>query len=113
MKKTSAKPLLLTDTEADFFRSIVVADKAQILRNGWPDFLLKNNSGKIYGVEVKSRSDDLSSRQRAMFAMLTEAGIHVYVWTPATPKTLIPWHKFTKAKSSRVFASWPSRLHKN
>jgi hypothetical protein len=63
-------------------------------RNGWPDFLLRDEKGKTFGVEVKSYGDLLSEEQTRCFEMLEHAGIKVFVWWSARPKVLTPWRKF-------------------
>jgi hypothetical protein len=64
-----------------------------ILRNGWPDFLVVEK-GKTYGVEVKSRSDNLRRDQRATLAALEKAGVPCFVWCPDMPERLVPWRKW-------------------
>ena len=69
----------------------------RVLRAGWPDFLLKHKTtGEVFGVEVKSETDRLSRSQARCFALLGEAGLNVYVWSPTAPKVLTPWRAYLK-----------------
>jgi hypothetical protein len=65
----------------------------EIFRAGWPDYLMIED-GKIYGVEVKTRPDNVRPRQAKMFTALERAGISVYVWSPEEPNRLLPWRKW-------------------
>src|SRR3990167_5057529 len=48
---------------------------------GWPDFLCVHN-GQIIAVEIKTGSAGMSAEQREVAAILTSAGIKVYLWAP-------------------------------
>lgn len=78
--------------------------KIQVLRNGWPDFLVIED-GRGYAVEVKQPTDSVRPNQATMFEVLESLGILVYVWCPKNPNTLKPWRKWTpegKAESRKV-----------
>lgn len=83
----------LTDSEAAFQKR--AKEKGlRCVRAGWPDFLVMDpETGKAYGVEVKSGDDDVRLTQAKMFAALETLGIPVYVWHPGNPR-LVPWRKF-------------------
>ena len=86
----------LTESEEDFFLRALDRGDVDVLRHGWPDFLLRNRAtGKLYGVEVKGGpTERLRQSQRHMFEALERVGIPVYVWTPRDRAKLTPWRKF-------------------
>lgn len=48
-------------------------------RPSWPDFIVEIGS-RMIAVEVKSRSDRVSTTQRATFDLLERMGVPVYLW---------------------------------
>jgi hypothetical protein len=54
-----------------------------VLRNGWPDFLMyrrtANGKVEIRAVEVKSKTDKLSTAQKAMHRVLSRFGVRIDV----------------------------------
>lgn len=50
----------------------------QVLRNGWPDFLLVKGQ-KVVGIEAKSATDKLSTEQKRMHTVLARVGLPVHV----------------------------------
>ncbi len=101
-----------SDAESDFKAWASSKHKElDVLRNGWPDFLLKSKlDGKAFGVEVKSENDRLSAEQVACFGVLEAAMVPVYIWSPGTPDKLTPWRSYLKrrpklrSKANRVNA---------
>ncbi len=94
----------LTDSEEDFFLRAHARGDVDIMRHGWPDFLLVDRAGgPAYCVEVKhDLTDFLRPNQVAMAEVLEQAGIPVYVWTPVERDKLIPWRAFaTRAVCKR------------
>ena len=69
------------------------------LRNGWPDFFVKNLKTKEFlGVEVKRDSNGIRPAQRVMFAALEAYGLKVVIWNPARPKLFTPWRAYDPKK---------------
>ena len=78
----------------------IVKDKCEedgwdVLRNGWPDFMLFNKKEKTaIFLEVKSIGTCLSKDQKKMHAALKALGINVKTvhigryWEPDDPKTI-------------------------
>jgi len=57
----------------------------QVMRAGWPDFLVLKPDGSIVCVEVKPNLEiGLSPEQDIVCRALARAGVPVYVWTPLT-----------------------------
>ncbi len=86
--------------EASFANAARLKGFQQIARNGWPDFLVRDDRGGIVAVEVKGKRDRLSENQRTMFSLLGEIGLPVFIWWTAKPKVLIPWKKFDRKPAS-------------
>lgn len=81
--------------EGFLLRVVQKHDGTRIYRHGWPDFLLVDDAGKAYAVEVKARSSEaLRKSQEEMFPMLEQLGVTVYVWAPDRPDRLVPWRKW-------------------
>ncbi len=73
-----------------------------VWRHGWPDFAVRDRvTGAIYAVEVKHGGDVVSEGQAAMFSLLEEAGVPVFVWHTARPNKLVPWRRFTERAQRR------------
>lgn len=51
----------------------------EVIRHGWPDFLVKEPDGRVYALEVKSSEDGINAAQAKLHAMLGEAGFPVRV----------------------------------
>lgn len=89
---------VMTEAEVAFARMARARGKTP-LRNGWPDFLVRDElSGGTIGVEVKYGPDDIRPSQARMFQALERAGITVMVWDPERPRTLQPWRRYYDEK---------------
>jgi len=56
-------------------------DGWEVLRKGWPDFLIYKQ-GRIAFVEVKPEGEPwLKEQQKIMLSILTEHGLPCYIWT--------------------------------
>jgi len=51
----------------------------QLLRKGWPDFLVIKPNGKIFCVEVKKSFGHLKEHQEKVIVILKDFGIPCYV----------------------------------
>ncbi len=106
-----ATAALLTDSEEDFYLRALARGNLNVMRHGWPDFLLVDReTGAAYCVEVKlGPGDRMRPNQLAMAKVLERLGIKVYVWTPKHRDRLTPWRTFATrrgpAKSKAVNAS--------
>jgi len=53
----------------------------KVYRNGWPDFLVTDSSGKKgFCIEVKSKSDNLSTEQKNIHRFLQLLGVPTYTF---------------------------------
>lgn len=68
----------LTKSERKVFSMVQDAGHYDIIRNGWPDFGVVVD-GKLVGIEVKSRHDDLRADQTNTHRLLKMVGIDVVV----------------------------------
>ena|SRR5271157_4901522 len=71
------KPFIsgLSSSERCVVRELI-SIKAQVYRNGWPDFLVRRGE-KFVAIEVKLGKDNLSDDQLHMHAALKDAGVSV------------------------------------
>lgn len=92
----------VNDREREFMQAIGKrAPTAKLLRSGWPDFLVEHD-GRVYAIEVKAPSDDLSDRQREMFEALERVGIKTYVWAVSQGRELVvPWRRWQRKRRGR------------
>lgn len=89
----------LTKAEQCFFDRAKAKGRNQLIRGGWPDFLMFDDGGSLIGVEVKSDSDRLSESQIRCFSALESTGLRVFVWHAKTPDVLVPWRKWFESFS--------------
>lgn len=84
--------------EDSFLFKAAVKKQCDVFRAGWPDYLIFDRRSKEYRlVEVKNGPNDaLRPSQVKMFEVLEKLGLHVYVWTPREPDTLVRWRTFLK-----------------
>lgn len=62
------------------------AEKGYVVhRPSWPDFILEKD-GKLFFVEVKSRTDQASKNQKSTFHLLKKHGFPVYLWKNSKEK---------------------------
>lgn len=71
------KPSRIKSQQA--FERAIDASGGEYLRNGWPDYLVRNEDGSFYAVEVKTPNDHLSYAQAEMLSWLASAGVDVYI----------------------------------
>jgi hypothetical protein len=76
------------------FLHLIKSRKCEVIRAGWPDYLLFTKEGNPFMVEVKSKNDRLSLRQITMFTALNRMNIKVFVFWTEAPDALLPWKKF-------------------
>lgn len=68
--------------EAECFDRLIEAGWIRIMWRGWPDFLVSDDKGRTFAVEVKSGHDPVRHEQEVMMELLGEAGIPCFVYTP-------------------------------
>ena len=83
------------ESEVALARLIAQRGKSEIVRHGWPDFLLRRRrDNRLFGVEVKTGCDVIRPSQAACFAALEAGGIPVFVWNPSRPSKFVPWRVY-------------------
>jgi len=83
----------LNPTESDFFHWHNDQGLPLPHRGGWPDFLCRLPTGKIYAVETKTPGDSLHAHQIRCAELLEQAGIPVYIWRP-DHRRLRHWRRY-------------------
>jgi VRR-NUC domain len=88
----------VNDNEKLFLRRLgAKGKKYEVVRRGWPDFVIKDETtGRVFAVEVKSESDVVSKAQARTFAFLEGLGVQTFVWWLPKPNRLIPWRPFVR-----------------
>jgi len=90
-----------TSTERAFLLRAGELGFSGFIHCGWPDFLLRDKSGDLLFVEVKSGPNDpLRKSQLKCFKALESIGIDVFVWTPKS-QALTPWRAHEKRRRRR------------
>lgn len=92
----------MNEAETRFFEAAIAKGYTDIARSGWPDFMVRLPSGKLIAVEVKSINDRVSERQAAIFSLLEEVGLPVFVWWTEKPGTLAPWRWLARSQMQRI-----------
>ncbi len=67
---------------------------SDIVRHGWPDFMIRRDDGRVFGVEVKAARDLVRPNQAKAFEFLESIGVDVFVWTPGEDP--VPWRASPK-----------------
>ena len=66
----------------------------EILKCGWPDFLVRCGGGSLYCLEVKTGNEPVTDRQKKMHEMLRKAGIETFIirdgWCEELQKRFAP-----------------------
>ena len=83
MRERQADPMeeivwKLTYSERRVFNLLKAKGFNEIIRKGWPDFMVVTNKGLV-GVEVKHRKDKLESDQKRTHKILNRMGIPTLV----------------------------------
>ena len=60
-------------------QGILEAKDFQVYKNGWPDFLVKDNNGNNYYLEAKGPNDKITKSQFEMFRALVESGFNIII----------------------------------
>jgi len=78
----------------DFFKK----HNYTVVRNGWPDLLVKDNEGNTYFIEAKAGGDRIRKPQQQMLQMLSNLGFNVFVVSDSPKLNLeskFNWEKYT------------------
>ncbi len=70
----------LTPAEEQFYLKAKENDYL-IIRGGWPDFMIIKGD-KISFVEIKDKTDKLTTKQKIMLNILSDLGFSCFVWKP-------------------------------
>jgi DNA-binding NtrC family response regulator len=50
-----------------------------VIRNGWPDILVKDQDGGLYFIELKASNDKIRPEQKRLLQVLAQYGLSVFV----------------------------------